>query len=175
MPFINPIQYWYIILILVLIQLGIMLSWGWTLRKIVKNKYSNSSYQLFQHDNYCPLSDYKIPEYPQYDVVLVTLNIDGTVQSETFYTKLGDWIYFEYKNGQKVKTNIVLISSWLLIIFGCFGVLMGIIFSLINIFSNFFQIYKFLLQDCLKITKIGFSLLMYSTGITLYVKPFFEK
>ena len=52
---------------------------------------------------------------------------------------------------------------------------MGIVFSLINVYSSLFEIDKSVLQPYLSISKMCFSLIMYSTGITLYVKSFFEK
>ena len=122
---INPISHWKIILIFSAIQLLTILLWGWIVKIYISNKYSSShsEYALFKSNEYNSLSDYNLLQYPSFSLVLVRYNSDKTIKSETFYTKLGDWIYFKYENERKYYSSSLLISSYILILFNILSIL----------------------------------------------------
>ena len=119
MFFINPISHWQIILLLSSIQIMTMFLWGWSLRQIICQKYTNhnSLYRLHKYDKYHVRNDYNLSNYPQYALILAKYNSDLTLVSETFYSKFGDIVRFKYDDNGKVDRSSLMISSYILIAF----------------------------------------------------------
>ena len=176
MHFFNTTQYFQFILALATLQLMIILLWGKLVKIYIRKNhaYPTSYYQLFEREDYNPCSSYDTPKYPQYSFVVVKFNNNKTIKSETFYTNLGDWVYFEYKNKQRIKNKATLISNYFLIIF--LFLILSLVFAanVLSMANLFVEIDKVFLANFFKITKKITLISFVSTAITLFSKPSFE-
>ena len=173
MFFIDPRSYWHIILILSVLELLTVLCWGWVLQIITKQKYGKptSYYHLFKCSDYNLHSNYDLLQYPQYSLVLVQFNLNRTIKSETFYTKLGDWICFEYENNQKSQSKSLMISSLILVAFNIPGLLMVIALNLL-VFTDFWLGLGFaFLPEFSEVANVSVSISLWSTIISIFIKP----
>ncbi|MFP4300114.1 MAG: hypothetical protein ACLFT0_20065 [Spirulinaceae cyanobacterium] len=162
-------------MLLTFVELMIILGWGLILKTIIKQKFNNiSTCQLFKRSDYEPHSNYETPKYPQYSLVLVEFNTNRTIKSETFYTNLGDWIYFEYENNRKERSGGLMISSWLLVAFCIPGLLMILAFNILNLTQFFTNIDQTFLRHFLKISRVSCGISFWSSSIALLIKPSFE-
>lgn len=173
MFFIDPRLHWQSILILTIVQLIIVFCYGLFLRTIVHRKYRYPTplYHLYKCNDYSPQSNYDFLQYPQYTIVLVKFNSDRIIESETYYTKLGDIVCFEYENNRRISSKEMAISNLVLAVFLIPGCLMFVGLILLNFIHLVFDInFDFLLT--LKNTIIEvFGISLLSTLISLFLKP----
>ncbi|MBZ8178952.1 hypothetical protein [Oscillatoria salina] len=92
---------------------------GWSFGTIIRclNNFLGSN-QIYQPEDYTPRSQ----GYPErYRFVIVKYRANGDLESETFYTLLGDRIQIKYRDDSRVSEEGILFSNLLLAIFPLVG------------------------------------------------------
>lgn len=173
--FINPINYWRIMLIILTAQSLAVLIFGWIARMIIRLKYntSTSDYQLFDCNNYDLRSDFDNSKLPKNSLVLVRFNSDRTVKSEQFYTDVGDWIYLEYESGKRIQYASNPFSQLVMASFCVPGFIIIIALNLFNLIDWFFYIDSASLHNFLNADVATKSLVIpfWCTIIQLFCSP----
>ena len=172
MFFINPILNWQIILLISLIQVTVMLLWGWLLRKFICLKYADSSslYSLYQYKKYEMRCDYDLSKYPQYALILAKYNSDKTLASETFYSKFGDIVCFNYDRNCKVNSKLLMISSYILIASVIPGSLMLLFLIVMNFVQFIFSTNSEFATDFSKLAMRYFGISLWSTFVSQFCR-----
>ncbi|MEC4807402.1 MAG: hypothetical protein SAJ72_24495, partial [Jaaginema sp. PMC 1080.18] len=142
--------------------------------QVIQKKYKNtdSFHDFLECKNYDLKANFDTFNYPNAKV-LVEYNIEREIKSETVYNDTGDWISFEYKDGQQLFRTNSIIASYVVIAFILPGSLMAIFFEILNMSRIFINIDSIFLLKLLKITCLAFYVPFWSDAILIYT-PFFR-